>query len=136
MPSLNKVMLIGHLGRDPELRYAPSGDPVANFSMATTERWRDPSSDERKERTEWHRIVVWGKQAEVVGEYLKKGGAAYIEGSLRTREWTDHNGNKRSTTEIRAQRVQFLERPKASEPEEAAASDDERTPLQEQDIPF
>lgn len=110
MASVNKVMLIGNLGRDPEIRYTPSGAAVANFTMATTERWNDPSG-EKKERTEWHRIVVWGKQAEIAAEYLRKGRQVYIEGSLQTREWTDRDGNKRYTTEVRAQRLQLLGRP-------------------------
>src|SRR5262245_43673995 len=110
MASVNKVILIGNLGRDPEVRFTQGGTPVANFTMATTERWNDPSG-EKKERTEWHRIVVWGKQAEVAAEYLKKGRSVYVEGSLQTREWTDRDGNKRYTTEVRAQRLQFLGRP-------------------------
>lgn len=107
MASVNKVILIGNLGRDPEVRYTQGGQPVANFTMATTERWNDPSG-EKKEKTEWHRIVVWGKQAEIAGEYLRKGRQVYIEGSLQTREWTDRDGNKRTTTEVRAQRLQLL----------------------------
>ena len=107
MAGVNKVMLIGNLGRDPEVRYTADGKPVANFTMATTERWTDPSG-ERKEKTEWHRIVVWGKQAEIAGEYLRKGRQVYVEGSLQTREWTDRDDNKRQTTEIRAQRFQML----------------------------
>ncbi len=107
MASVNKVFLIGNLGRDPEVRYTQSGTAVANFTMATTDRWSDPSG-ERKERTEWHRIVVWGKQAEIAGEYLRKGRQVCVEGSLQTREWTDREGNKRYTTEIRAQRFQML----------------------------
>ena len=110
MASVNKVILIGNLGRDPELRYTASGTPVANFTMATSERWTD-ASGEKKERTEWHRIVVWAKQAEIVGEYLRKGKQVYIEGSLQTRDWTDREGNKRYTTEVRAQRVQMLGKP-------------------------
>ena len=110
MASVNKVILIGNLGRDPEVRFTQGGTPVANFTMATTERWNDPSG-EKKEKTEWHRIVVWGKQAEIAAEYLKKGRSVYIEGSLQTREWTDRDGNKRYTTEVRAQRLQFLGRP-------------------------
>ena len=108
MASVNKVILIGNLGRDPEVRYTAGGTPVANFTMATTERWSDPSSGERKEKTEWHRVVVWGKQAEIAGEFLRKGRQVYVEGSLQTREWTDRDGNKRQTTEVRAQRFQML----------------------------
>lgn len=109
MASVNKVILIGNLGRDPEVRFTQGGTPVANFTMATTDRWNDPSG-EKKEKTEWHRIVVWGKQAEVAGEYLRKGRPVYIEGSLQTREWVDRDGNKRYTTEVRAQRLQLLGR--------------------------
>lgn len=105
--SLNKAMLIGNLGRDPEVRYTSGGTAVANFTLATNERWTD-NAGERQERTEWHRIVVWGKQAEIAGEYLRKGRQIFVEGSLQTREWTDRDGNKRYTTEIRAQRFQML----------------------------
>ena len=110
MASVNKVILLGNLGRDPEVRFTQGGTPVANFTMATTDRWSDPSG-EKKEKTEWHRIVVWGKQAEIAGEYLRKGRPVFIEGSLQTREWTDREGNKRYTTEVRAQRLQLLGRP-------------------------
>jgi len=114
MAGVNKVILIGNLGRDPEVRYTASGQPVANFTMATTERWND-AAGERKERTEWHRIVVWGKQAEIAGEYLRKGRQVYVEGSLQTREWTDREGNKKQTTEVTAQRFQMLGRQGDSE---------------------
>ena len=110
MASLNKVLLIGNLGRDPEVRYTQSGTPVANFTMATTDQWSDRSSGEKKERTEWHRIVVWGKDAEIAGEYLRKGKQVYVEGSLQTREWTDKDDNKRTTTEVRAFRFLMLGR--------------------------
>lgn len=140
MAGVNKVILVGNLGRDPEVRYTASGTPVANFTMATTERWNDPTSGERKEKTEWHRIVVWGKQAEIAGEYLRKGRQVYVEGSLQTREWTDREGNKRQTTEIRAQRFQMLGRPgdpvasPAAEPSSAVA--DSGGGFDEDDIPF
>jgi single-strand DNA-binding protein len=139
MASVNKVILIGNLGRDPEVRYTTGGTPVANFSMATTERWNDPSSGERKERTEWHKVVVWGKQAEIAGEYLHKGKQVYVEGSLQTREWTDREGNKRYTTEVRAQRFQMLgqpgerQQPKA-EPSHAVAEPEGG--FSDDDIPF
>jgi len=97
--SLNKVMLIGHLGRDPEIRFMPSGKAVANFSMATTESWTDIDGN-KEERTEWHRIVVFGKLAEICNQYLSKGRQVYIEGRLQTREWEDKGGNKRTTTEV------------------------------------
>jgi len=109
MASVNKVILVGHLGRDPELRYTPSGAAVANFSLATNDVWTDKAG-EKQERTEWHRIVVWGKQAQIVGEYLSKGKQVFVEGSLQTREWNDRDGNKRQTTEVRAIRVIMLGR--------------------------
>jgi single-strand DNA-binding protein len=112
MASVNKVILVGNLGRDPELRYTPSGTAVANFTLATNEAWTDKAGA-KQERTEWHRIVVWGKQAAIVGEYLGKGKQVFIEGSLQTREWNDRDGNKRQTTEIRAQRVIMLGRAEA-----------------------
>jgi len=107
MAGVNKVILIGNLGRDPELRYTQGGQAVANFTLATTENWTDKSG-ERAERTEWHRIVVWGKLAELCAQYLNKGRTVYVEGRLQTREWEDRDGNKRQTTEINAQTVNFL----------------------------
>ena len=107
MASVNKVILVGNLGRDPELRYTQSGSAVANFTVATNERWRDKDGN-NQERTEWHRIVVWGRTAENCAQYLQKGRSVYIEGRLQTREWEDKDGNKRSTTEINALNVQFL----------------------------
>lgn len=99
MGSLNKVMLIGNLGRDPELRSTPGGTQVANFSLATTENFTDRGGN-RQERTEWHRVVLWGKLAEIAGQYLSKGRQVYIEGRLQTREWEDKQGQKRQTTEV------------------------------------
>ena len=140
MASVNKVILIGNLGRDPEVRYTTSGTPVANFTMATTDRWSDPASGERKERTEWHRVVVWAKQAEIAGEYLRKGRQVYVEGSLQTREWTDRDGNKRYTTEVRAQRFQMLGRPSDRDavPQEdrGQAVAERASDYEEDDIPF
>jgi single-strand DNA-binding protein len=107
MASVNKVILVGNLGRDPELRYTQSGQAVANFTLATTERFSNREG-ERQERTEWHRIVAWGRTAELCAQYLSKGRSAYIEGRLQTREWEDKEGQKRRTTEITAQTVQFL----------------------------
>jgi single-strand DNA-binding protein len=107
MASINKVILIGNLGKDPELRYTPGGQAVCDLSLATTDQWTDKSG-ERKEQTEWHRVVVWGKQAENCSQYLAKGRQCYVEGRLRTRQWDDKDGNKRYTTEIVAQTVQFL----------------------------
>lgn len=107
MRGVNKVMLIGRLGKDPELRYTTNGQPVANFTLATTEV-RGSKDTEKQEYTEWHRIVAWGKLAEICGEYLSKGKMVYVEGSLRTRSWDDKQGNKRWTTEIISQTMQIL----------------------------
>lgn len=107
MSGVNKVILIGNLGKDPELRYTPGGQPVATFTLATTERWNDRNG-QRQDRTEWHNVVVWGKLAELVNQYLKKGRSAYIEGRIATRSWDDKDGNKRYKTEIVANQVQFL----------------------------
>ncbi len=108
MASVNKVILLGNLGADPEVRFTPGGQPVANFRMATTDSWTDKGSGQKQERTEWHRVVVWGKLAELCGEYLKKGRQCYVEGRLQTREWQDKEGQKRYTTEIVANQVVFL----------------------------
>ena len=108
MASVNKVILVGNLGRDPDIRYLPSGDAVANFSIATTDKWKDKTSGEMKEATEWHRIAMFGRSAEVAGEYLKKGSQVYIEGKLQTRKWTDKEGQERFTTEVRADTMQML----------------------------
>lgn len=108
MASVNKVILLGNLGADPEVRFTPSGQAVANFRMATTDSWTDRASGQRQERTEWHRIVVWGKLAELAGEYLSKGRQVYVEGRLQTRQWDDRDGQKRYTTEIVANAMQFL----------------------------
>ena len=107
MASVNKVILIGNLGRDPELRFTRDGQGVANFTLATNERWRDKDG-QNQERTEWHRIVVWGKTAENCAQNLQKGRSCYIEGRIQSREWEDKEGNKRQTTEIVAQNVTFL----------------------------
>ena len=109
MAGLNKVILIGNLGRDPELRYTQSGQAVANFTLATTESITKRDG-EREDRTEWHRIVAWGKLAEICGEYLSKGRQIYVEGRIQTREWEDKEGNKRWTTEIVARNMQMLGR--------------------------
>jgi single-strand DNA-binding protein len=107
MAGVNKVIIVGHLGADPEVRYTQGGQAVASFNVATSETFNDKNG-ERQERTEWHRIVAWAKLAELCGEYLRKGRQAYIEGRLQTRQWDDKDGNKRYTTEIVAQTVQFL----------------------------
>ncbi len=109
MASVNKVIIVGNLGRDPEIRTFPSGDQVANVTIATTDRWRDKNSGENKEATEWHRVVFNGRLAEIVGQYLRKGSQVYVEGSLRTRKWTDQaTGQERYATEIRADSMQML----------------------------
>lgn len=105
---LNKVMLIGNLGADPEIRYTASGSAVANVRLATAESWRDRESGEQQERTEWHRVVFFGRTAEVAGEYLRKGSQIYVEGRLQTRKWSDRDGNERYTTEIVANEMQML----------------------------
>lgn len=108
MASVNKVIIVGNLGRDPETRYMPSGDAMTNIAVATTDSWKDKATGEKKEQTEWHRISFFGKLAEIAGQYLKKGSAVYVEGSLRTRKWTDKDGIERYTTEIRADSMQML----------------------------
>ena len=108
MSGINKAILVGRLGSDPEVRYTPSGVAVANFNIATSEEWKDKDSGEKKERTEWHRIVAWSKLGEICGEYLSKGRQVYVEGRIQTRSWEDRDGNKRYTTEIVASDVQFL----------------------------
>lgn len=108
MASVNKVILIGNLGADPESRFAPSGDAICNIRVATTETWKDKSTGERREATEWHRVSFFGKLAEIAGQYLKKGSQVYIEGSLRTRKWQDKDGKDQYTTEIRADEMKML----------------------------
>ncbi len=107
MASVNKVILVGNLGKDPEVRYAPSGDAIANVTLATTENWKDKNG-EKQEKTEWHRVSFFGKTAEVVGQYLKKGSQVYVEGRIQTRKWTDKEGQERYTTEIVADKMQML----------------------------
>jgi single-strand DNA-binding protein len=139
LAGVNKVILIGRLGRDPEIRYTPSGAAVANFSIATSEEWTDRESGQKQERTEWHRIVAWRRLGEICGEYLHKGSQIYIEGRLQTRAWEDREGNKRYTTEVVAQNMQMLG---PAGKEGRAESLDERYPVEEpvdipdDDIPF
>ena len=139
MAGVNKVILIGRLGKDPEVRYAPSGAAVANFTMATSEEWKDKNTGEKQERTEWHRIVAWRRLGEICGEYLHKGSQVYIEGRLQTRSWEDREGNRRYTTEIVAQSMQMLD---SLGKEGRAESQSERFPMEEpidipdDDIPF
>lgn len=106
--SVNKVILLGNLGGDPEVRHMNNGDAVTSFSLATTEAWRDKLSQDKKEQTEWHRVVVYGKLAEIVGKYAKKGSHMYVEGRLRTRKWTDQQNNNRFTTEVVANEIHIL----------------------------
>ena len=108
MASVNKVIIVGNLGRDPETRYLPSGEAVTNISVATTDTWKDKATGEKKEATEWHRVAFFGRLAEIAGEYLKKGSQVYVEGQLRTRKWQDKEGKDRYSTEIRADRMQML----------------------------
>ncbi|MFZ7111855.1 MAG: single-stranded DNA-binding protein [Desulfatiglandales bacterium] len=139
MASVNKVILVGNLGADPELKYTPSGRPVASFRIATTEQWTGKDG-QKEERTEWHRIVAWAKLGEICGEYLRKGSQVYIEGKLQTRSWEDKDGNKRYTTEINAQTMQMLGTAPAKGRE--AKTQEERYPYEEpvsipeDDIPF
>jgi len=141
MASLNKVMLIGNLGKDPEVRYTPSGAAVASFNLATSERFKNKSG-EWEERTEWHRVTLWSKLAEIAGEYLSKGKTVYIEGRLQTRKWQDNSGNERYTTEIVGEKMQMLS-PKGerrggdttSEPAHGGGGYEE-PPFQDDDIPF
>ena len=108
MASVNKVILVGNLGRDPEIRYTAEGSAVCNFSIATTSSWKDRTSGEKREETEWHRIVLYNRLAEIAGEYLRKGRPVYVEGRLRTRKWTGQDGQERFTTEIIAEQMQML----------------------------
>jgi len=105
---VNKVILVGNLGKDPEVRYSPNGQAVANITIATSESWKDKNTGDKQEKTEWHRVVFFGKLAEIAGEYLKKGGQVYVEGRLQTRKWQDKEGQDRYTTEIVANEMQML----------------------------
>jgi single-strand DNA-binding protein len=108
MASVNKVILVGNLGRDPETRYSPDGAAITNVSVATTSQWKDKNTGEKREETEWHRVAFFGRLAEIAGEYLKKGSQVYVEGKLRTRKWQDKDGQDRYTTEIVADAMQML----------------------------
>jgi len=133
--TVNRVILVGRLGNDPELKYLPSGAPVANFNIATNEVWLD-KNNEKQQRTEWHRIVAWGKQAEFCGEYLSKGRLVYVEGRLRSRTWEDRNGNQRTTTEVNAINIVLLGRRPEEVSEEAAPETPEEGEITDEDIPF
>lgn len=109
MASVNKVILVGNLGKDPETRYAPNGDAICNITVATTDSWKDKATGEKKEMTEWHRVAFFGRLAEIAGQYLRKGSQIYVEGSIRTRKWTDQaSGQERYATEIRVDQMQML----------------------------
>ena len=154
MASINKVIIVGNLGADPETKYLPSGDAVTNIRVATTDTWKDKTSGEKKEATEWHRIAFFGRLAEIAGEYLKKGSQVYVEGSLRTRKWQDKDGQDRYSTEIRGDVMQMLgrregggearampERPERGEPRGEAKAAPAKKPAgkfddMEDDIPF
>jgi len=135
--SVNKVILVGNLGRDPEVRFTAGGKAVARFSVATSEVWTDAEGT-RQERTEWHNVVVWGKQAESCGQYLQKGRQVYVEGSIRTRQYDDKDGNKKYITEVHAQRVQFLGGGggRGAQPREPQAPEAGAPMAEEDDIPF
>jgi single-strand DNA-binding protein len=143
MGSVNKVILVGNLGRDAELRYTPGGAAVATINLATTEVWNDKSG-QRQEKTEWHRVVLWGKTAESLAEYLTKGKQIYVEGRLQTRQWDDKDGNKRYTTEIRGDRVVLLgggggrapSMDRGTEVGVHAPGPESSEPLTDDDIPF
>jgi len=140
MAGVNKVILVGNLGAEPEVRYTPSGKTVASFNLATTEQWTGKDG-EKTEKTEWHRIVVWGRLGEICGEYLHKGSQVYIEGRLQTRSWEDREGNKRYTTEIVAQTMQMLGSPGgarggSAKTKEERFPDEEPVSIPDDDIPF
>jgi single-strand DNA-binding protein len=148
MASVNKVILVGNLGADPETRYQPSGDAITNIRLATTDKWKDKASGEMKEATEWHRVAFFGRLAEIAGEYLKKGSQVYVEGRIRTRKYQDKDGNDRYSTEIIGDRMQMLgSRAGAGEARETAEARAEAKPAAakksagkfddlEDDIPF
>ena len=130
MAGINKVIIVGHLGNDPEMRSMPNGEAVANISVATSEAWTDKNTGERREVTEWHRIVFYRKLAEICGQYLKKGAQVYIEGRLRTRKWQDQNGQDRYTTEIQGDVMQML----GTRPQSADGANNSQ-PMPQQDAP-
>ncbi len=139
MASVNKVILVGNLGKDPEVRYTPSGVTVANFSLATSDEWKDKESGQKQERTEWHKVVAWRRLGEICGEYLKKGSQVYIEGKIQTKSWDDRDGNKRYTTEIIAQNMVMLgsaNRGGRSEAGSGGYEGEEPLTVPDDDIPF
>ena len=136
MAGVNKVILIGRLGKDPEMRYTPDGTAIANFTIATSEEWKDKSTGKKQERTEWHRIVAFRRLAEICGEYLSKGKQVYIEGRLQTRDWEDKGGNKRYTTEIVAGQMQMLDGAKQDTGKPEAGQRNEPHLPENEDIAF
>jgi single-strand DNA-binding protein len=139
MRGVNKVILVGHLGQDPEVRSMPSGSSVANLSLATNEQWRDKNTGEQQERTEWHRLALFGRLAEIAGQYLHKGAQVYVEGRLRTRKWQDRDGHDRYSTEIVVNDMQMLgSRGGASQagPDRPAPPAESREPASRADMPF
>ncbi len=139
MGSVNKVILLGNLGRDPELKYTPSGAAVANFTIATNETWKDKDG-QKQEHTEWHRIVVWGKLAEICGEYLHKGRQVYVEGSIRTRTYKDREGNEKSVTEVRADNLVMIGKgeggPRGGGERGGGGASEREPEYSDEDIPF
>ena len=140
MSSVNKALIIGNLGQDPEIKYTQSGSPVANLSVATSERWKDKNTGEQKEQTEWHRVVVFGRLAEIAEQYLKKGSKVFIEGKIQTRDWEDPEGNKKYITEVVAREMTMLDS-RASTDSSASSSDNSakdtaKDDNPEEDIPF
>ena len=141
MAGVNKVILVGHLGRDPEVRYTKAGQAVASFSLVTPEKWKDKEGI-KQEKTEWHRLVAWGKLGEICGEYLSKGKQIYLEGRLQTREWEDNDGNKKQTTEIVLSNMTMLGQAGGSSSSGAssagsqAASNSGNEDFEDDDIPF
>ena len=139
MRGVNKVILVGHLGQDPDVRAMPSGSSVANLSLATNEQWRDKNTGEQQERTEWHRLALFGKLAEIAGQYLRKGAQVYVEGRLRTRKWQDRDGHDRYSTEIVVNELQMLGgRGSTSQagPERPSPPAESRDPARRPDMPF
>lgn len=141
MASVNKAIIIGNLGKDPEVKYQTSGDAICNLTIATSESWKDKATGEKKEATEWHRVSFFGKLAEICGQYLKKGSQVYIDGSIRTRKWTDKEGQERYTTEIRGDEMKMLggrsdgQQPPQQAPQRNAQAAPPSNPLDD-DIPF
>lgn len=135
MASLNKVQIIGNLGQDPTTRYMPNGDAVTNISVATTETWKDKTTGEKKELTEWHRITFYRKLAEIAGQYLKKGSSIYVEGKLQTRKWTDKDGVERYTTEVIADTMKMLGGGPAQQDDAAPARQPQRQQAQDYSTP-